>query len=231
MRNNRSPETIRFYQQKIKNAGVNRSIEILPWVDFARGTVSYHWCRLLADHELLLDVKKVLANTNIRQIAFGVRLNAEDLGQEILLALNKAPYECSYDNEDIITVATHVMPNSQCAENVIRVIEQLDSVHPGGYINISGIDLRLTLACDIAVELYRSREYFTIELVMYFRISRCNVGNSLSIFQLILNHPALKRLPVSQGTKMTIRLFTIAVDALAYAAAVIRAHLVWRKHN
>ena len=157
--------TIKHYEQLLRTKKVDRNITIIPvnqlYNEYAtfelRRKLAYMFDKFLVDKAVAAHVNGFLGHKLLLKgrSAIPVNVSADNLAQEIDSNLKKVFYK--HINNGItqtVQVGKHSMSDSQIAENIIELVNQLAVLHPGGTKNVYKLHIKPNVNISVAVPLY-----------------------------------------------------------------------------
>lgn len=161
--------TIKHYEQLFASKKIDvANITFLPLSQLINEYTSYDQRRKLT---YLYDKFLVEASIGARvnaflgtkllidgRVAYPIELSVDDLATEYDIVIRQVVYQSSqfeYQmNKPFIRVGRFSQLVSQVAENIIDLVGQLGSIHPGGSVNIQNIHLRTNGNLSTYLKLY-----------------------------------------------------------------------------
>ena len=180
--------TITHYETLFRNKKVNAAnITIIPWSqllnDYAtsdqRRKLTFLYDHFLVDKTIALKLNAFLGSKLMQEAraAFPVDLKSTTLAKEIDANLRKVFYRYPFSefaHKTTVRVGRHKMANEQIVDNIIDVIRQLGTYHPGGSQNIFKIHIKPTGFVANAVQLYQSSgKKICFSAIVYPNFSMC----------------------------------------------------------
>jgi len=157
--------TIKHYEQLLRTKKVTQPITIIPvnqlYNEFSsfelRRKLTYMYDKFLVDKVVATHVNGFLGNKIMLKgrSAIPIDIQSENLPDEIETNLRKVFYK--HINNGIVQmvqIGRHSMSSEQIAENIIELLKQLGSLHPGGANNVFKLHLKPNVNISVAVPIY-----------------------------------------------------------------------------
>ncbi|KAG4078844.1 hypothetical protein HA402_007394 [Bradysia odoriphaga] len=161
--------TIKHYEQLLRSKKVTQPITIIPvnqlYNEFAsfelRRKLTYLYDKFLVDKAVAAHVNGFLGNKIMLKgrSAIPIDIQSDNLPDEIETNLRKVFYK--HINNGIVQmvqIGRHSMSTEQIAENIIELLKQLGTLHPGGSNNIYKLHLKPNVNISVAVPIYINTE-------------------------------------------------------------------------
>lgn len=151
--------TIEHWEEKLRKAGVTNVKTILPLrqirVEYDQFELKR---RLLTQHDFIMVDTRILNQTSHvlgkmffkrHNMLIPVRINETDIKKSIEKGLRTVMLRLSEGETSTIVVGHTGMVQNEVKENVISLINQLQTKYPGGEANIRSISLKLPLSLSL----------------------------------------------------------------------------------
>ncbi|KAL9701990.1 hypothetical protein quinque_005431 [Culex quinquefasciatus] len=161
-------ETLRFWEDKLRDLGVNFITQIIPFQQLKQDYRQYEmktklvhrFDRFLVDSRMCNHAFAFLGNAFIKRCKNPTPVVLEK-DEQIVENLEKALRRITYRQTNTgaiseIQFATHKMPLEKAVENAAAMIEGLKSQYPGGWLNIRTIHLKPMTDINLTFPLYVS---------------------------------------------------------------------------
>lgn len=157
--------TIKHYEALLQSNKITRPITIIPvnqlYNEFSsfelRRKLTFLYDKMLVDKAVATHVNAFLGNKILLKgrSAIPIDLESNKLADEIETNLRKVFYK--HINNGIIQmvqIGRHSMSNDLIADNIIELLRQLGTLHPGGSNNIYKLHLKPNVNISISVPIY-----------------------------------------------------------------------------